>query len=134
MQLLAGLLAVESGQDAVIRTLLYQQADDIVPPYKNLTVSDFTTHISRLRNQLASCGDKDEGILVERSSGAERRTSSNVLSADANSVAYRRTPAEILRIVYGTADEGRPGGFLPRGGGGRIATDMVRFRSRFHLN
>ncbi|KAF3324675.1 desiccation-related protein PCC13-62-like isoform X1 [Carex littledalei] len=132
--LLAGLLAVESGQDAVIRTFLYQRANEIVLPYKNLTVADFTTHISRLRNQLGSCGNKDEGILVDRSSGAERRTSSNVLSADGNSVAYRRTPAEILRIVYGTGDESRPGGFLPRGGGGTIATDMVRFRLKFHLN
>ncbi|KAJ4768157.1 Desiccation-related protein PCC13-62 [Rhynchospora pubera] len=132
--LLTGLLAVESGQDAVIRTLLYQKAEEIVPPYKNLTVADFTTHISCLRDRLGACGDKDEGLIVSRNSGAERRTSSNILSADSNSLAYRRTPAEILRIVYGTGDESHPGGFLPKGGGGKLATEMRMFRLNDHLN
>ncbi|KAJ3669529.1 hypothetical protein LUZ60_011479 [Juncus effusus] len=126
--LLAGLLAVEAGQDAVIRSLLYQKADEIVAPYQNLTVAQFTNSISELRNRLASCGTKDEGIkLVDSQLGAERRTTSNVLSADINSLAYRRTPAEILRIVYGTGDENRPGGFLPKGGLGKIAIEMLRF-------
>ncbi|URD79517.1 desiccation-related protein [Musa troglodytarum] len=118
---------VESGQDAVIRTLLYERANEVVQPYKNLTVAEFTAKVSELRNKLASCGVKDEGLLVPVSWGAENKTNSNVLSANVNSVAYKRTPAEILRIVYGTGDEGTPGGFLPKGGDGAIARGLLKF-------
>ncbi|KAJ0980667.1 hypothetical protein J5N97_008922 [Dioscorea zingiberensis] len=125
-RLLAGLLAVESGQDAVIRALLYEQARNVVPPYKNHTVAEFTTKLSSLRNRLAGCGVKDEGLFVPSRYGAENKTRSNILSADENSVAYRRTPAEILRVVYGTGDEKKPGGFLPNGGGGSIAQGFLK--------
>uniref|UniRef100_A0A1D1YIQ4 Desiccation-related protein PCC13-62 n=1 Tax=Anthurium amnicola TaxID=1678845 RepID=A0A1D1YIQ4_9ARAE len=119
-RLLAGLLGVEAGQDAVIRAQLYVRAEEVVHPY-NHTVEEFTARISELRNQLAMCGVKDEGVVVPPYQGAEGNTSSNVLSADPDSLSYARTPADILRVVYGTGDERRPGGFFPRGGGGRIA-------------
>ncbi|XP_041016813.1 desiccation-related protein PCC13-62-like [Juglans microcarpa x Juglans regia] len=118
--LVASLLGVEAGQDAVIRTLLYERANQTVRPY-NLTVAEFTNRISGLRNKLAACGIKDEGILVPLSLGAENRTNSNILSADPNSLSYARTPPEILRIVYGSGSERIPGGFFPNGGGGDIA-------------
>ncbi|KAG6647837.1 hypothetical protein I3843_07G103700 [Carya illinoinensis] len=118
--LVASLLGVEAGQDAVIRTLLYEKANQIVQPY-NLTVAEFTNRISGLRNKLAACGIKDEGILVPLFLGAENITSSNILSADPNSLSYARTPPEILRIVYGSGSEYKPGGFYPNGGGGNIA-------------
>ncbi|KAF5455222.1 hypothetical protein F2P56_024822 [Juglans regia] len=118
--LVASLLGVEAGQDAVIRTLLYERANQTVRPY-NLTVAEFTNRISGLRNRLAACGIKDEGILVPLSLGAENRTNSNILSADPNSLSYARTPPEILRIVYGSGSERKPGGFFPNGGGGDIA-------------
>ncbi|KAL5996071.1 hypothetical protein ACLOJK_026144 [Asimina triloba] len=124
-RLLAGLLAVESGQDAVIRTLLYQRADELVKPY-NYTVAEFTERVSTLRNKLAECGVKDEGLLVSLPFGAENKTTSNILSADPNSVAYSRTPAEILRVVYGSGDESKPGGFLPKGGSGKIAQGFLK--------
>lgn len=111
---------MEAGQDAVIRGLLFERAGEIVHPY-NRTVAEFTVGVSELRNRLAKCGIKDEGIVVPPSLGAEGRTSSNVLSANGDSLSYARSPAEILRVVYGTGDERRPGGFLPAGGGGRIA-------------
>lgn len=111
---------MEAGQDAVIRTLLYEKADHIVQPY-NLTVAEFTDRISGLRNKLAACGIKDEGILVPPFLGAENRTDSNILSADPDSLSYARTPPEILRIVYGSGSEYKPGGFFPKGGGGEIA-------------
>ncbi|KAL5795575.1 hypothetical protein ACOSQ2_000395 [Xanthoceras sorbifolium] len=123
-RLVAGLLGVESGQDAVIRTLLYERAHLIVAPY-NMTVADFTGKISNLRNELAMCGIKDEGIIVPIELGAENRTESNILSADANSLSYARTPQEILRIVYGTGNESKPGGFFPEGGNGRIARSFL---------
>ncbi|XP_058076736.1 ferritin-like catalase Nec2 [Magnolia sinica] len=124
-RLLAGLLAVESGQDAVIRALLYQRADELVPPYKH-TVAEFTARLSDLRNRLANCGIKDEGLFVPLQLGAENKTTSNILSANADSVAYARTPAEILRMVYGTGNESKPGGFLPKGGSGRIARGFLK--------
>ncbi|MCA2146164.1 ferritin-like domain-containing protein [Citrobacter portucalensis] len=123
-ELVAGLLGVESGQDAVIRTLLYEKANEKVQPY-NLTVADFSSRISQLRNQLGMCGIKDEGLIVPPTLGAEGKTESNILSADADSLSYERTPQEVLRIVYGTGDEHKPGGFFPNGGNGRIAKEYL---------
>ncbi|KAL5561494.1 hypothetical protein UlMin_031241, partial [Ulmus minor] len=102
--LTAKLLGVESGQDAVIRALLYEKAKEKVYPY-DITVEKFTNYISKLRNDLGGCGLKDEGIIVPPELGAENRTSSNVLSADYNSLSYARTPQEIFRIVYASGDE-----------------------------
>ncbi|XP_077219272.1 ferritin-like catalase Nec2 [Tasmannia lanceolata] len=123
-RLVAGLLGVESGQDAVIRHYLYDRAEERVHPY-NYTVAEFTSHLSDLRNRLAMCGIKDEGVVVPPKSGAENKSSTNVLSADPNSLSYARTPREILRTVYGTGDEHRPGGFFPNGGNGRIARQYL---------
>jgi hypothetical protein len=120
----ASLLGVEAGQDAVIRTLLYERADQKVLPY-NLTVSTFTNRISWLRDKLGKCGHKDEGVIVPFFFAAENRTHSNVLSADTNSRSYARTPPEILRIIYGSGSEYKPGGFYPNGGGGKIALSFL---------
>ncbi|KAK9983778.1 hypothetical protein SO802_033303 [Lithocarpus litseifolius] len=123
--LVASLLGVEAGQDAVIRTLLYERAEEKVLPY-DITVAQFTDYISRLRNNLAMCGIKDEGIIVPLYLGAENRTDSNILSANTDSLSYARTPPEILRIVYGTGNERVPGGFYPHGGGGNIARSFLK--------
>ncbi|KAK9086433.1 hypothetical protein Syun_028827 [Stephania yunnanensis] len=123
-RLLAGLLGVEAGQDAVIRSYLYERAEEVVHPY-NYTVAEFTVRVSELRNKLAKCGIKDEGIVVPPELGAENRTSTNVLSADFNSLSYARTPAEILRVLYSTGSEHIPGGFFPKGGNGRIAKSFL---------
>ncbi|KAF3456394.1 hypothetical protein FNV43_RR01044 [Rhamnella rubrinervis] len=119
-RLVAGLLGVESGQDAVIRALLYERALEVVHPY-GITVAEFTNRISILRNNLGGEGVKDEGLLVPPADGAEGRISGNVLAGDPNSVAYDRTPEEILRIVYGSGSEKIPGGIYPNGGNGNIA-------------
>merc|ERR1711915_870765 len=58
-RLLAGLLGVESGQDAVIRTLLYRIKDAKVAPYK-YTVAEFTDRLSTLRNTLGYTRVVDE--------------------------------------------------------------------------
>ncbi|PIA44447.1 hypothetical protein AQUCO_01700208v1 [Aquilegia coerulea] len=123
-RLLAGLLGVESGQDAVIRMYLYERGFEVVHPY-NHTVVEFTIRISKMRNRLAMCGIKDEGLVVPPELGAENRTCSNVLSADPYSLSYARTPPEILRVVYGTGNERIPGGFFPEGGNGRIARSFL---------
>ncbi|XVF86622.1 hypothetical protein PTKIN_Ptkin18bG0057200 [Pterospermum kingtungense] len=122
--LVASLLGVESGQDAVLRALLNEIANEKVVPY-DLTVADFTNMISELRNNLARCGIKDEGLIVPLELGAENRTTYNILSADPNSLSYARTPPEILRIVYGGGDEDNPGGFFPEGANGNIARSYL---------
>ncbi|KAH6795232.1 desiccation-like protein [Perilla frutescens var. hirtella] len=124
-RLVAGLLGVESGQDAVIRTLLYESAMLKVRPY-DYTVAEFTDKISHLRNTLGKAGTKDEGLIVEPAAGAEGRIAGNVLVGDKNSVAYDRTPQEILRIVYGSGDETKPGGFYPKGASGNIAKSYLK--------
>lgn len=98
-------------------------------PY-TLTVADFTTRISNVRNVLAKGGNKDEGIVVQPNLGAEKQTSSNVLSANDYSLSYKRSPAEILRIVYATGNENSPGGFLPRGANGGIAQALLKNQSQ----
>ncbi|EHA8592583.1 putative Desiccation-related protein PCC13-62 [Cocos nucifera] len=108
----------------MIRTVLYERAQELVPPY-NITVAEFTIRISNLRNELAKRGIKDEGLIVPIELGAEQRTSSNIISANADSLGYGRTPAEILRVVYGTGDKHQPGGFLPKGGNGKIAREQL---------
>ncbi|KAK3041964.1 hypothetical protein RJ639_002272 [Escallonia herrerae] len=129
LQLLAGLLGStpytsEAGQDAVIRSYLYERAKEVVHPY-NHTVAEFTIQISEIRNRLAMCGIKDEGIIGPLELGAENRTITNVLSANYYSLSYMRTLQEILRIVYGTGDKHVPRGFYPHGGNGRIAREFL---------
>ncbi|KAJ1414326.1 Ferritin-like domain [Sesbania bispinosa] len=121
---LTGLLGVESGQDAVIRALLYERRGMMVQPY-GISVAEFTNRISALRNRLGNAGLKDEGLVVPRVQGAEGRVSGNILAGDRDSLAYPRTPQEILSIVYGTADERLPGGFYPNGASGRIARSYL---------
>ncbi|GAB2294223.1 ER membrane complex subunit 6 [Dionaea muscipula] len=120
-RLVAGLLAVESGQDAVIRALLYRRAAQKVTPY-GITVAEFTNRISKLRNELGHHGVvKDEGLVVTPVQGPEGRSRGNVLAGDEFSLGYARSPEEILRIVYSSGDEHVPGGFFPKGAKGRIA-------------
>lgn len=124
-QLVAGLLGVESGQDAVIRSLLYERAKEKVTPYE-MSVAEFTDKISGLRNKLGKNGVKDEGLIVSIDQGAEKKIEGNVLAGDEDSLAYGRTPEEILRIVYGTGAEWVPGGFYPNGGDGAIAKGYLK--------
>nr|GMD75223.1 desiccation-related protein PCC13-62-like [Ipomoea batatas] len=124
-RLVAGLLGVESGQDAVLRTLLYEHAKEEVAPY-GITVAEFTNRFSDLRNKLGNKGFiKDEGLIVKESEGAEGKISGNILAGDEYSVAYDRSPEEILRIVYGSGEERKPGGFFPKGAHGKIAESYL---------
>ncbi|PWA55201.1 desiccation-related protein PCC13-62 [Artemisia annua] len=122
----SGLLGVEAGQDAVIRTLLYERATERVIPY-GITVAEFTDRISELRNSLGHAGLKDEGLIVPVSLGADGRTTGNILSANASSLSYGRTPQEVLRILYQTGNEHVAGGFYPRGANGTIARKYLKF-------
>ncbi|CAN6300943.1 unnamed protein product [Urochloa humidicola] len=123
-ELVAGLLGVEAGQDAVIRALLFERRGEAVPPY-GMTVAEFTDRVSELRNRLGRCGVEDEGLTVPRELGAEGVLCTNVISADRDSLSYARTPAQLLGILYLTGDEHVPGGFFPEGANGRIAWSFL---------
>jgi len=68
LELVASLLGVETGHHAFIRTLLYERANQTVQLY-SMTVAEFTIRLSELRNKLAMCGNKDEGLEVPLFSG-----------------------------------------------------------------
>ncbi|KAK1385563.1 Desiccation-related protein PCC13-62 [Heracleum sosnowskyi] len=124
-RLVAGLLGVESGQDAVLRTLLYERSSRKVRPY-GVSVAEFTNRISVLRNKLGGEGLKDEGLFVKKEWGAEGLIRGNVLAGNKYSISYERTPEEILRIVYGGGSESKPGGFYPKGADGSIAKSHLK--------
>ncbi|KAJ4771020.1 Desiccation-related protein PCC13-62 [Rhynchospora pubera] len=88
-RLVAGLLGVESAQDAVIRALLHERASLKVQPY-DITVAELTNRISDLRNDIGKQGLKNEGLIVPLELGAEGRISGNVIAGDRDSVAYDR--------------------------------------------
>lgn len=123
LQLVAGLLGVESGQDAVIRTEMYRMKDKKVAPY-DYTVADFSNAISMLRND-ASHAFLDEGLVVPKKVGAEMKVTGNLLSADKDSLSYGRTPAQVFATVYGTGDASKPGGFYPKGAQGVISAELL---------
>ncbi|KAL6843443.1 hypothetical protein ACP4OV_026765 [Aristida adscensionis] len=124
-KLLAGLLGVESAQDAVIRTLLYERGMSRVASY-GVGVAELTAHISDLRNALGRRGVKDEGLVVAPGQGPEGITVGNLIAGDHLSLAYDRTPEEILGIVYGTGNPAQRGGFFPQGADGRIARGLLQ--------
>ncbi|KAL9430755.1 hypothetical protein AB3S75_026033 [Citrus x aurantiifolia] len=94
--LVAELLGVESGEDTVLPTLLYERTYENVLPY-NITVVQFTIYVSDLRNQVAMFGIKDKGLIVPPQLGAENRTESNTLSADAKFLVVYANPAGDLK-------------------------------------
>ncbi|RYQ79312.1 hypothetical protein Ahy_Scaffold6g108035 [Arachis hypogaea] len=103
--LLARILSMKSGQDGVIRTLLYEHRARLVDPYKE-SVEEFTNRVSQLRNKLGREGLKDEGLVG--------KVSGNILFGNNVSLQHGRTAPELLRIVYLTGNESRPGGFFLR--------------------
>lgn len=130
VQLVAKLLAVESGQDAIIRAEMYRKKNTIVQPY-NYTVADFSAAISKLRNT-ASHALVDEGlvnVIKIHFGGVNRTIAGNILSADTDSLAYARTPEQVLGTVYGSGNPSKPGGFYPMGGKGVIAENYLMMRT-----
>lgn len=121
---------MESGQDAVIRSMLYELLMVKVYPY-GIPVFEFTNKISKLMNNLGKAGVKEEGLLVPLAEGAEGKVTGNILVGDKYSLSYGRTPEEILRIVYGGGNESVPGGFFPKGANGRIAKSYLPNNVRF---
>ena len=96
----AGLLATEGYQAGILRTQLalrgrFTQAQQV----------------SDLRDYFDGPTDIDQGIGTA--------AVPNIVPADANSIAFSRTPEQVRNIAYGTTN-GQPNGFFPNGLNGTI--------------
>jgi hypothetical protein len=108
----AGILAVEAYHAGLIRTTLFQKG--IQAP----ALITATERISDARDSLDDPTDKDQGI-------APRENASNIAPLDANGIAYSRSAADVLNIVYLTAAAASQGGFFPNGVNGAIRTSSA---------
>jgi hypothetical protein len=99
----AGILAVEAYHAATIRSSLYALGLDAP-----------TTNISDLRDSVDGPTDLDQGIVVDGNA--------NIVPTDSNGIVFSRSAAQVLNIVYLTAEETTSGGFFPDGVNGEINT------------
>ena len=95
----AGILAVEAYHASQLRLLLF-----------NRGFGNQTQAVSNVRASLSGAND-DQGVVVNGSA--------NIVLADANSVAFSRTPRQVLNIVYG-AQNASSGLFYPQGLNGAV--------------
>jgi hypothetical protein len=96
----AGILAVEAYHAATVRTLLFQMGQ-----------GPATAAISALRAAASGAND-DQGVVLNGVA--------NIVPTDANALAYDRTTAQVLNIVYLGGASGNYG-FFPDGLNGAIA-------------
>lgn len=99
----AGMLAVEAYHAATIRTALFDR-----------DLARQANAISDARDSLDGPSDDDQGIT--------RHGTANIVPADSNSVAFGRTPGQVLNVVYLTPRKATSGGFYPDGVNGQIHT------------
>lgn len=98
----AGILAVEAYHASEVRLQLFQLGS---------TYQTLTTKIAAVRASLSGAQD-DQGVVT--SSGT-----ANIVPTDSNSLAFSRTPRQVLNIVYGGVNAAS-GLFFPNGMNGAI--------------
>jgi hypothetical protein len=102
----AGILAVEAYHMGMARSQLYEMGEE---------AWKFTNAISDARDKLDGPEDKDQGIRVNGRA--------NFVPSTKDGIAFRRTPQEVLHIVYLTPKSGASsGGFYPEGMNGTLKT------------
>lgn len=95
----AGILAVEAYHMGMARSQLYLMGEK---------AWNAANAISDARDQLDGGQDKDQGIRMNGKA--------NVVPSTPDAIAFRRTPQEVLHIVYLTEKQGvSKGGFYPNG-------------------
>lgn len=100
----AAILAVEAYHMGMARSQLYQMGDK---------AQKAANAISAARDKIDGPEDKDQGI--------ERNGKANLVPATPDGMVFRRTPQEVLRIVYLTDKAGVDnGGFYPKGMNGTL--------------
>jgi hypothetical protein len=100
----AGILAVEAYHMGMARSQLYDMGDK---------AQKAANAVSAARDRLDGPEDKDQGI--------ERNGKANFVPSNSDGIAFRRSPKEVLRIVYLTDKSGASsGGFYPKGMNGTL--------------
>jgi len=100
----AGILAIEAYHMGMARSQLYEMGDK---------AQKAANAVSAARDKLDGPEDKDQGI--------ERNGKANFVPSNADGIAFRRTPQEVLHIVYLTDKSGATsGGFYPKGMNGTL--------------
>lgn len=95
----AGILAVEAYHAGIVRSALAE---------KDLT--EASNAISDARDSLDGKSNKDEGL----------KKGGNFVPTDKNGIAFGRTPAQVLNVVYLTPKKVSKGGFFPKGVNGAV--------------
>ena len=99
----AGILAVEAYHAGIVRTSLYGKG-----------LYGAVRKLSNARDSLDGKSDDDQGI--------GSRNWGNLVPTDRNAIAYSRSAANVLNIVYLTPKKVTKGGFFPNGVNGAINT------------
>jgi len=100
----AGILAVEAYQAGIIRTTLFDRG-----------LADAADKISAARDSLDGPSHDDQGPT-------RNGLTSNLVPTDNNGIAFSRSPAQVLNVVYLTPKKARFGGFFPSGVNGAVNT------------
>ena len=104
----AGILAVEAYHAAIIRTTIFAKGFQQMP-----ALIEASEKISAARDSLDDPTDKDQGV-------APMGDASNIAPLDENGLAFSRSAADVLNIVYLNRNAVSQGGFFPNGVNGTI--------------
>ena len=104
-----GIMATKAHHAAFVRMTLLQKG------IANPALITAANAISDARDGLDGPADLDQGI-------SPRGAVSNIAPADANGIAFGRTPAQSLNIVYLQRSAVSAGGFFPNGVNGTVRT------------
>jgi hypothetical protein len=102
----AGILAVEAYHAGIIRSTLYGLG------YETPALYGAVQKISNVRDSVDGRSDDDQGI--------GSRYASNLVPTDSNGIAYSRSAAQVLNVVYLSSESVSRGGFFPHGVNGAI--------------
>ena len=108
----AGILAAEAYHAGLIRTILYRKGLD-TPSARTSTEA-----ISNARDSLDGASDLDQGIAMIGDQ-------SNIVPTDQDGLAFSRSAAQVLNIVYLNKLAVGAGGFFPSGVNGNIKTSAA---------
>ena len=110
----AGILAAEAYHAGLVRTVLYAKGMQTPALRTNAGL------ISDARDSLDGAMDLDQGLTINTSGGAVDTTVSNIVPTNSDSIAFSRSAAQVLNIVYLTNAATTMGGFFPAGVNGFI--------------
>lgn len=119
----AGILAVEAYHASIVRTTLYAKGISTGPtPNLRANADAISNARDALDGTTGASADDDQGISP---TGSGTTLASNIVPLDANGLAYSRSAAQVLNIVYLNSAAVSMGGFFPAGVNGTIKTSAA---------